>query len=56
MTSIITVLFLLIVVGVVLYLVNRLIPMDATIKMIINIVVFLLILAWLLNYFGLLKL
>lgn len=51
--SIITLLVLLILIGVGLYLVNTLLPMDAKIKMIINIVVILVVILWLLNVFGL---
>jgi hypothetical protein len=42
----------LIVVGVVLYLVNTMIPMDANIKTIINVLVILLVLVWVLSAFG----
>jgi len=55
MANIVTVLFFLVVIGVILYFVNRSIPMSPTIKMIINIVVVLLVIAWLLNMFGLLN-
>jgi len=55
MTTFITVVFVLIVIGVVLYLINTKVPMDGTIKLIINIVVVLGVLAWLLNYFGVLR-
>lgn len=44
----------LIVVGVLLYLVNNLIPMDAKIKQIINIVVLIAVVLWLLSVFGVL--
>lgn len=42
----------LIVVGVVLWLINTYIPMQATIKKIINIVVVIVVILWLLNGFG----
>ena len=42
----------LIVVGVVLWLINAYIPMQATIKKIINIVVVIVVILWLLNGFG----
>jgi hypothetical protein len=42
----------LIVVGVLLYLMNTLIPMDAKIKQIINIVVIIAVVLWLLKVFG----
>lgn len=54
MSHIITILFALIVIGVILYLVNRIIPMDGTIKLVINCMVALLVIAWLLHEFGLL--
>lgn len=50
---ILTLLIILILVGVGLYLVNTLIPMDARIKKIINVVVILLVVLWLLDVFGL---
>ncbi|HEV1992509.1 MAG TPA: Thivi_2564 family membrane protein [Candidatus Dormibacteraeota bacterium] len=43
----------LIVVGVLLWLVNRFIPMQATIKSILNAVVVIVVVLWLLNIFGL---
>lgn len=43
----------LIVVGVLLWLVNRFIPMQATIKSILNGVVIIVVVLWLLNVFGL---
>jgi hypothetical protein len=49
--SIITLLLVLIIVGVGLYLVNTVIPMDAKIKTILNVVVILLVLLWLLDVF-----
>jgi len=48
------VVLILICIGVVLWLVNRFIPMDRKIKMIINIVVVLAVIVWLLNVFGVL--
>ena len=44
----------LIVVGVLLWLVNRFIPMQGTIKSILNAVVVIAVVLWLLNVFGLL--
>jgi len=44
---------ILIVVGVLLWLVNRFIPMQATIKSILNAVVVIAVVLWLLNIFGL---
>lgn len=49
----IQVLEMLIVVGVVLWLVNRFIPMQASIKSILNGVVVIAVVLWLLNLFGL---
>jgi len=43
----------LIVVGVLLWLVNRFIPMQRTIKSILNSVVVIVVVVWLLNVFGL---
>jgi hypothetical protein len=47
------VLVVLIVVGVLLWLVNRFIPMAGTIKSILNAVVVIAVVLWLLNVFGL---
>ena len=44
----------LVVVGVALWAINTYIPMEATIKKILNVVVILVVLLWLLNIFGLL--
>ena len=44
----------LIVVGVVLWLINNYIPMDATIKRILNVVVVIVVILWLLSVFGVL--
>ena len=49
----IQVVMVLIVVGVLLWLVNRFIPMQATIKSILNGVVVIAVVLWLLNVFGL---
>jgi len=46
------VLFILVVVGVLLWLVNSYIPMDAKIKKILNIVVVIAVVIWLLSVFG----
>jgi len=43
----------LIVVGVLLWLVNRFIPMAGSIKTILNVVVVIVVVVWLLNIFGL---
>ena len=45
----------LIVVGILLWLVNRLIPMAGSIKSILNAVVVIAVVLWLLNIFGLLQ-
>ncbi len=47
------VVIILIVVGVLLWLVNNYIPMQATIKKILNAVVVIVVVLWLLNVFGL---
>jgi hypothetical protein len=49
----INVVLVLIVVGVLLWLVNRFIPMQGTIKSILNAVVVIAVVLWLLNVFGL---
>jgi hypothetical protein len=50
--SLISLVIVLIIIGVALYLVNNLIPMDAKIKMIINVVIVIAVLLWLLSVFG----
>jgi len=45
---------ILVVVGVILWLINNYIPMDATIKRILNIVVVIAVILWLLSVFGVL--
>lgn len=54
--SLIALVLTLIVVGVLLWLVNTYIPMDAKIKKILNIVVLVVVVLWLLYAFGLLPL
>ena len=49
----INVVVVLIVVGVLLWLINRFIPMQSTIKSILNAVVVIAVVLWLLNVFGL---
>jgi hypothetical protein len=44
----------LVVVGVALWLINTYIPMDATIKKILNVVVIIVVVLWLLSLFGIL--
>jgi hypothetical protein len=51
--SLIGLVVVLIVVGVLLYLINTIIPMDAKIKTIINVLVVLVVCLWLLQAFGL---
>jgi hypothetical protein len=53
--SLVTIVIVLIVVGVLLYLINNYIPMDSTIKSILNVVVIICIVIWLLKAFGLLS-
>jgi hypothetical protein len=50
--TILGMLVVLIIVGVVLWLVNTMIPMDAKIKMILNVVVVIFVLLWLAEAFG----
>jgi len=52
--SLISLAIVLIVVGVLLWLVNRYIPMDSKIKNILNIVVVIVVVIWLLQVFGVL--
>lgn len=49
----IEILLLLIIIGVILYVVNAVIPMDSKIKLILNAVVIIFVLIWLLQAFGL---
>lgn len=51
----ITLVVVLIVVGVLLWLVNKYIPMEARIKTVLNIVVLIVVILWLLNVFGVLN-
>lgn len=50
--SIISILIVIVVVGVLLWLVNSYIPMDAKIKTILNIVIVIILVIWLLKAFG----
>jgi hypothetical protein len=50
--SLITLVIVLVVVGVVLWLINSYIPMQATIKKILNVVVVIAVVLWLLSAFG----
>jgi hypothetical protein len=50
--DLLTVFIVIIIVGVVLYLVNRIIPMETTIKKILNIVVIIFLIIWLLEVLG----
>lgn len=50
--SLITLVLVLVVVGVVLWLINSYIPMQATIKKILNVVVIVIVVLWLLGVFG----
>ncbi|MTW21111.1 Thivi_2564 family membrane protein [Allochromatium palmeri] len=49
----ITLVITLVVVGLILWLVNNYIPMDGTIKKILNVVVIIFVILWLLSVFGL---
>lgn len=53
--SVFNVVLVLICAGVVLYLINRYVPMDGKIKNILNWVIILIIVFWLLNIFGILN-
>ena len=50
--SLISVVVVLVVVGVILWLVNNYIPMDAKIKNVLNVVVLIVVCVWLLQAFG----
>jgi hypothetical protein len=50
--SLITLVLILVVVGVVLWLINSYIPMQSTIKRILNVVVVVAVVLWLLSAFG----
>jgi len=50
--SLITLIIVLVVVGVVLWAINSYIPMQATMKKILNVVVVLVVIIWLLSVFG----
>jgi 1-acyl-sn-glycerol-3-phosphate acyltransferase len=50
--SIINIIIVLVVVGLILWLINRFIPMQSTIKGILNLVVVILVILWLLRAFG----
>jgi len=51
--SLISLVIVLVIVGVILYFVNTVIPMDSKIKLILNIVVVIVVCLWLLGVFGL---
>jgi len=50
--DLITFVVVLIVIGILLYVVNTYIPMDANIKKIMNVVVIIAVILWVLNLFG----
>ncbi len=50
--SLINLIVVLVVVGVLLWLVNKYIPMESRIKSILNLVVLIVVVLWLLNVFG----
>lgn len=52
MTPLITVIITLVVVGLILWLINRYIPMASSIKSILNVVVIIIVIVWLLKVFG----
>lgn len=53
--SLLTVILVIVIVGVVLYLINAYVPMDAKIKTILNWAVVIILIIWLLKAFGLLS-
>lgn len=52
MSTLITVIITLVVVGLILWLINRYIPMASSIKSILNVVVIIIVIIWLLRVFG----
>jgi hypothetical protein len=52
--NLISLVVVLVVIGVILWLINTYIPMDGTIKKILNVVVVIFVVLWLLSAFGLL--
>ena len=52
--SLLTIVFVIVVAGVLLWAVNRFIPMDSKIRSILNAVVVILLVLWLLDIFGIL--
>jgi hypothetical protein len=53
--SLITLVIVLVLVGLILWMINSYIPMQATIKKILNAVVVIVVILWLLNVFGILN-
>jgi hypothetical protein len=53
--SLITLVLVLVIVGVVLWLINSFIPMQSTIKKILNVVVIIVVIFWLLSAFGIIN-
>ena len=51
--SLLSLILTIVVVGVVLWLINTYVPMQSTVKSILNIVVVIVLIVWLLNAFGL---
>jgi len=52
--SLIHLIIVLVVVGLILWMINRYIPMEARIKSILNVVVIIVVILWLLSVFGIL--
>ncbi len=52
--SLLTIVIVLVVTGIILWLINSYIPMQSTVKRILNIVVVIVLIVWLLKAFGLL--
>lgn len=50
--SLLSIVFALVVIGILLYAINSFIPMDATVKKILNAVVVIALIVWLLRAFG----
>ncbi len=50
--TLLNIFIVLIIVGVLLYIINRFIPMDSNIKSILNIVAVIVVIVWLLKVFG----
>jgi hypothetical protein len=53
--SLLSIIVALVVVGIVLYCINRFVPMQHTVKTLLNVVVILVLVVWILNAFGIIS-